>query len=169
MDGRHRVGNRASAHHLRQQATKNEPTRSTTAPVAQVPSTADPRLSPPPAAPVAEAAACSRGNHPATVATESVSVLGQRVVFSNRAATALRQVGARSGADGCGATLRRRRLSPRACGSPLLRTGGLPEGAQGTCWITGCKFSSSGRRGISKANRDATRHSCPAFPSRIHG
>ena len=66
------------------QATKNEPTRSTTAPVAQVPSTAVPAYSPPTAAPV------TPRQQPAqepiiqrVVATESVNVLGQRVVFSN--------------------------------------------------------------------------------------
>ena len=41
------------------------------------------------------------------------------------------QVGARSGTDGLGAALPWRRLSPRACGSPLFRIGGLPEGTQG--------------------------------------
>lgn len=66
------------------QATKNEPTRSTTAPGAQVPSTAVPAHSPPTAAPVtprqqpAQEPIIQRG-----VATESVNVLGQRVVFSN--------------------------------------------------------------------------------------
>lgn len=66
------------------QATKNEPTRSTTAPVAQVPSTAVPAYTPPTAAPVtprqqpAQQAIIQR-----SVATESLNVLGQRVVFSN--------------------------------------------------------------------------------------
>ena len=65
-------------------ATKNEPTRSTTAPVAQVPITAVPDNPPPSAAPATP-------RHPPaqeaiiqpSAATESVNVLGQQVVFSN--------------------------------------------------------------------------------------
>ncbi len=66
-------------------ATKNEPTRSTTAPVAQVPITAVPASPPPPTAapatprqPPAQEAVIQR-----SAATESVNVLGQRIVFSN--------------------------------------------------------------------------------------
>ena len=65
-------------------ATKNEPTRSTTAPVAQAPITAVPDNPPPSAAPATP-------RHPPaqeaiiqpSAATESVNVLGQQVVFSN--------------------------------------------------------------------------------------
>ncbi len=65
-------------------ATKNEPIRSTTAPVAQVPTRAVPAYPPPTAAPVtprqqpAQEAIIQR-----SAATESVIVLGQQVVFSN--------------------------------------------------------------------------------------
>ena len=65
-------------------ATKNEPTRSTTAPVAQAPITAVPAYPPPTAAPAtprqppAQEAIIQR-----SAATESVNVLGQQVVFSN--------------------------------------------------------------------------------------
>jgi hypothetical protein len=65
-------------------ATKNEPTRSTTAPVAQAPTTAVPAYPPPTAAPVtprqqpAQEAIIQR-----SAATESVNVLGQQIVFSN--------------------------------------------------------------------------------------
>lgn len=65
-------------------STKHESTRSTTAPVAQAPTTAIPTYQPPPPAPVtprqrpAQEAIIQR-----SVATESVNVLGQRVVFSN--------------------------------------------------------------------------------------
>lgn len=65
-------------------ATKNAPTHSTTAPVAQVPARAVPAYPTPTAAPVtsrqqpAQEAIIQR-----SAATESVSVLGQQVVFSN--------------------------------------------------------------------------------------
>lgn len=65
-------------------STKHESTRSTTPPVAQAPTTAIPTYQPPPPAPVtprqqpAQEAIIQR-----SVATESVNVLGQRVVFSN--------------------------------------------------------------------------------------
>ena len=65
-------------------ATKNEPTRSTTAPVAQAPNTAVPAYPPPSAAPATP-------RHPpaqeaiiqSSAATESVNVLGQQITFSN--------------------------------------------------------------------------------------
>ena len=65
-------------------STKNEPTRSATAPVAQAPVTAVPTYSPPTVAPVTQ----SRPIAQETViqqraATESVNVLGQQVLFSN--------------------------------------------------------------------------------------
>ena len=65
-------------------ATKNESTRSTTAQVAQAPTTAVPAYQPPTAAPVtprqqpAQEAVIQR-----SAATESVNVLGQQVMFSN--------------------------------------------------------------------------------------
>lgn len=65
-------------------STKNESIRSTTAPVAQAPTTAVPAYPPPIAAPVtprqqpAQEAVIQR-----SAATESVNVLGQQVVFSN--------------------------------------------------------------------------------------
>jgi len=65
-------------------ATKNQSPRLTTAPVAQAPITAVPVFSPPSAAPVpprqqpAQEAVIQR-----SVTTESVSVLGQQIVFSN--------------------------------------------------------------------------------------
>ena len=65
-------------------STKHDSTRSTTPPVAQAPTTAVPTYQLPPPAPVmlrqqpAQEAAIQR-----STATESVSVLGQRVVFSN--------------------------------------------------------------------------------------
>jgi hypothetical protein len=65
-------------------STKNESTRSTTAPVAQAPTTTVPAYPPPTAAPV------TQGRQPVqeaivqrSAATESVNVLGQQVVFSN--------------------------------------------------------------------------------------
>ena len=65
-------------------STKNEPTRSATAPVAQAPVTAVPTYSPPTVAPVTQ----SRQAAQETViqqraATVSVNVLGQQVLFSN--------------------------------------------------------------------------------------
>ena len=65
-------------------STKNEPTRSATAPVAQAPVTAVPTYSPPTVAPVTQ----SRQAALETViqqraATVSVNVLGQQVLFSN--------------------------------------------------------------------------------------
>ena len=65
-------------------STKNEPTRSATAPVAQAPVTAVPTYSPPTVAPVTQ----SRPIAQETViqqraAAESVNVLGQQVLFSN--------------------------------------------------------------------------------------
>jgi len=64
--------------------TKNEPTRSTTTPVVQAPTTAVLAYSAPTAAPV------TQGRQPAeetviqqSAATESVNVLGQQIVFSN--------------------------------------------------------------------------------------
>ena len=65
-------------------STKNEPTRSATAPVAQAPVTAVPTYSPPTVAPVTQ----SRQAALETViqqraAAESVNVLGQQVLFSN--------------------------------------------------------------------------------------
>ena len=65
-------------------STKNEPTRSATAPVAQAPVTAAPSYSPPTVAPVTQ----SRQAALETViqqraAAESVNVLGQQVLFSN--------------------------------------------------------------------------------------
>lgn len=65
-------------------STKNEPTRSATAPVAQAPVTAVPTYSPPAVAPVTQ----SRQAAQETViqqraATVSVNVLGQQVLFSN--------------------------------------------------------------------------------------
>ena len=65
-------------------STKNEPTRSATAPVAQTPVTATPTYSPPTVSPVTQ----SRPIAQETViqqraATESVNVLGQQVLFSN--------------------------------------------------------------------------------------
>jgi len=65
-------------------STKHESTRSTTPPVAQAPTAAIPTYQPPPPAPVtprqqpAQEAVIQR-----STATESVSVLGQQVVFSN--------------------------------------------------------------------------------------
>jgi len=65
-------------------STKHDSTRSTTPPVAPAPTTAVPTYQPPPPAPVtprqqpAQEAAIQR-----STATESVSVLGQQVVFSN--------------------------------------------------------------------------------------
>lgn len=65
-------------------ASKHEPTSSRTPPVAQAPATAIPTYQPPPPAPVtprqqpAQEAVIQR-----SAATESVSVLGQQVVFSN--------------------------------------------------------------------------------------
>lgn len=65
-------------------ATKNESTRSTTAPVAQAPTTTVPAYQPPTPTPVtprqqpAQEAVIQR-----SAATESVNVLGQQVVFSN--------------------------------------------------------------------------------------
>ena len=65
-------------------STKHESTRSTTRPVAQAPTTAIPTYQPPPPAPVtprqqpAQEAVIQR-----STARESVSVLGQQVVFSN--------------------------------------------------------------------------------------
>lgn len=61
-------------------STKNESTRSTTAPVAQAPTTTVPAYPPPASAPVtpAQEALSHRG-----AATESVNVLGQQVVFTN--------------------------------------------------------------------------------------
>lgn len=65
-------------------ASKHEPTRSTTPPVAQAPATAIPTYQPPPPAPItprqqpAQEAVIQK-----SAATESVSVLGQQVVFSN--------------------------------------------------------------------------------------
>ena len=65
-------------------STKHESTRSTTPPVAQAPTTAIPTYQPPPPAPVtprqqpAQEAVIQR-----STARESVSVLGQQVVFSN--------------------------------------------------------------------------------------
>lgn len=65
-------------------ATKNEPTRSTTAPVAQVPTTAVPAYPPSAAAPVTpRQQPTQEAIIPRSAATESVNVLGQRVVFSN--------------------------------------------------------------------------------------
>lgn len=65
-------------------STKNEPTRSATAPVAQAPVTAAPSYSPPTVAPVTQ----NRQAALETViqqraAAESVNVLGQQVLFSN--------------------------------------------------------------------------------------
>ena len=65
-------------------STKNEPTRSASAPVAQAPVTAAPAYSPPTVAPVTQ----SRQAALETViqqraAAESVNVLGQQVLFSN--------------------------------------------------------------------------------------
>lgn len=65
-------------------STKNEPTRSATAPVAQAPVTAAPSYSPPTVAPVTQ----NRQAALETViqqhaAAESVNVLGQKVLFSN--------------------------------------------------------------------------------------
>lgn len=65
-------------------ATKNEPTRSTTVPVAQAPTAGAPAYPPPTAAPAtprqqpAQEATIQR-----SAATESVNVLGQQIVFSN--------------------------------------------------------------------------------------
>src|SRR3546814_11964942 len=65
-------------------STKNEPTRSATAPVAQAPVTAAPSYPPPTVAPVTQ----NRQAALETViqqraAAESVNVLGQQVLFSN--------------------------------------------------------------------------------------
>src|SRR5690606_24394070 len=67
-----------------------------------------------------------------------------------------RKIGARSGAEGLGATLRRRRFPPRACGSPLYRAGGLPRGPEGNA---GSLAADPAHRpeGEFPANRNATR------------
>jgi len=65
-------------------ATKNEPTRSTTAPVAQAPITAVPASPPPTAAPATpRQPPAQEAIIQPSAATESVNVLGQQVVFSN--------------------------------------------------------------------------------------
>ena len=65
-------------------ATKNEPTRSTTAPVAQAPITAVPDNPPPSAAPATpRQPPAQEAIIQPSAATESVNVLGQQVVFSN--------------------------------------------------------------------------------------
>lgn len=65
-------------------ATKNEPTRSTTAPVAQAPITAVPASPPPTAAPATpRQSPAQEAIIQPSAATESVDVLGQQVMFSN--------------------------------------------------------------------------------------
>ena len=65
-------------------ATNNEPTRSTTAPVAQAPITAVPAYPPPTAAPAApRQPPAQEAIIQPSAATESVSVLGQQIAFSN--------------------------------------------------------------------------------------
>jgi hypothetical protein len=65
-------------------ATKNEPTRSTTAPVAQAPITAVPAYAPPSAAPVPpRQPPAQEAIIQPSAATESVNVLGQQIAFSN--------------------------------------------------------------------------------------
>ena len=65
-------------------ATKNEPTRSTTAPVAQAPITAVPAYPPPTAAPATpRQPPVQEAIIQPSAATESVNVLGQHVVFPN--------------------------------------------------------------------------------------
>ena len=65
-------------------ATKNEPTRSTTAPVAQAPIAAVPAYPPPSAAPATPRyPPAQEAIIQPSAATESVNVLGQQVVFTN--------------------------------------------------------------------------------------
>ena len=65
-------------------ATNNEPTRSTTAPVAQAPITAVPAYPPPTAAPAApRQPPAQEAIIQPSAATESVSVLGPQIAFSN--------------------------------------------------------------------------------------
>lgn len=65
-------------------STKNEPTRSATAPVAQTPVTATPTYSPPTVSPVTQSRPIAQETViQQRVATESVNVLGQQVLFSN--------------------------------------------------------------------------------------
>jgi hypothetical protein len=152
-------------------STKNESPPFDTPPVAQAPGLGCPRLSTATSrASHAEAAACPRGTHPAKRShgiRERARPAGR--VLESKWLLHTGQVGARSGADGLGTALPRRRFSPRACGSPLLRTGGLPEGAQGNAGSLAANPASSARREISSESNAARGVPVQAFPSRVHG
>ena len=151
-------------------STKNESTRSTTPPVAQAPTTAVPAYQPPTPAPVtprrqpAQEAVIQR-----SAATESVNVLGQQVVFSNPSGYCTPGKSAREVEL---MDLARRSLG---VGSRLVhaavRCSELEDYRNGRRemldhWL---RIQLIGRRGISSESRCHERHSCPAFPSRVHG